>query len=463
MNWKEYEKEIHEELQLKYPDATILHNVEIEGRYSKVNRQIDILIEVYAAGEKFRIIIDAKLYNKKIDVKHVETFLSMMQDVNIDKGLLITEHGYTPAAINRAYYDPSRVELDILNFKELQEFQGFLAYPYSGENGVILPCPFGWIIDAKKRKGFLATLYQRGYNLDEAGKSKEWMYVVISKKDDQYPNLQNLIARHEISLKSYEPSATFKYDRTVSRKDNAETLLRTIEADSYPTPEITGFIEFDDFIFLAVLFTPIELKEKNLKKLEYIIANVVPIKIDVDQIYKEQLEKLELEFANTTEKITQAEILISMGNVLKKMKKYQECERKYNESINIIKTSYEAIKGKIDLYLLLKKSKLELKEIIDKFFEIEPTNPTICQDLIELYSNYDLFDDLIDLFSLKIEDYKQNYEVCGNINFHLALIVEDTYKSLEYFEEAQNCFIKSLPKNHEVFTMLKKKIKELKK
>jgi hypothetical protein len=49
------------------------------------------LIEDYAAGESITIMVDAKFFGKNIDVKHVESFIGMMQDVGVDKGLLITK------------------------------------------------------------------------------------------------------------------------------------------------------------------------------------------------------------------------------------------------------------------------------------------------------------------------------------------------------------------------------------
>ena len=74
------------------------------GRYSHTNRQIDVLIESYIAGKKIRLIVDGKYFNKNIDVKAVEAFISMVEDVDAKQGILITSKGFSAAAINRAYY-----------------------------------------------------------------------------------------------------------------------------------------------------------------------------------------------------------------------------------------------------------------------------------------------------------------------------------------------------------------------
>jgi|ERR1035441_5327685 predicted nucleotidyltransferase len=102
MTWKDYEKKIFTFLKETYKDAEISYDQIIKGRYSKVNRQIDILIESYIASKKIKLIVDGKYFNKRISVKTVESFISMVEDVNAQQGILITSKGFSKAAINRA-------------------------------------------------------------------------------------------------------------------------------------------------------------------------------------------------------------------------------------------------------------------------------------------------------------------------------------------------------------------------
>jgi hypothetical protein len=278
MDWKDYEREIHEYFSNTYPNANISHNVKVNGRYSKTERQIDILIEDYVAGNKMRIVVDGKFFNQKIDVKHVEMFIGMLNDCEVNKGLLITQQGYSQAAINRAHMDPLDIDLDILNFKDLNQFQNFGGIPFSGKNGVIAPAPFGWIIDSTTRDGMLATFYQRGLTFEKATSSFEWMYANIQSRDNENKTLDDFIKSQNNYTLSNHPKAKINYISTVKR-DGLNIKLRTIEINSYPTIEYTGFVEFEEFIFYCVLFTPIELKNKNIRKLEEIILNVVPLKI----------------------------------------------------------------------------------------------------------------------------------------------------------------------------------------
>lgn len=281
MNWKDYEKEIYSYFREQFPNAEISHNVKVKGRYSKVDRQIDILIEDYIAGNRIRIVIDGKYFSEKIDVKDVEMFIGMLNDCEANKGLLITQKGYSEAAIYRAYHDPIDIELDIYNFKDLFEFQGFTAIPFSDGHGVIMNAPFGWIVDKTSRQNTLATLYQRGLTLELAQKSNEWMYINIKSKSKEIQNLKHLIDFQNLDVIKHFPNAKIKSLPTIKR-DDAYIELRSIEIDSYPTIEYTGFVEFEDFIFFCTMFTPEVVKRRNIRKLESVMQQILNVQVVVN-------------------------------------------------------------------------------------------------------------------------------------------------------------------------------------
>ncbi len=464
MNWREYEKEIHQHFQEMYPEAETTYNSTLLGRYSKIDRQIDVLIEDYAAGDRIRIMVDGKYFSENIDVKEVECFIGMMQDVEADKGLLITQKGYSEAAIMRAHNDPNRIELDILNFEELKQFQGFVVLTYSGKHGVVMPSPFGWIIDATRREGMLATLYQRGLTLEKAGKNKEWMYVNIFSKNDEINDLDAFCKMQESDTWLYKPDSKISYRKTIKRKD-ANTLLRLIQINSYPTPEFTGFVEFEEFIFFCVLFTPEELEEKNLKKLEYIISKVLPFQVDVESELISNLSALECQLERAEDKVTKAEILIRQGDILKKLVRFEDAEERYNESVKLLSTSYGALKGKIDLYLFTDRSDVELNKVVDDFCRLDPANPTVSQDIIDLFSAYGKINDIFKVMNRKISDYSENKEAQGNFNYHLGLLCSDINKDQDaknYFSEAKRCFSGTIEPDHPIFELIEENLKRIK-
>ncbi len=278
MDWKEYEYEIFEYFKGQYPDAEITLDAKKIGLYSKTERQIDILIEQYVAGNRIVIAIDGKYFNKRVDVKAVESYIGMLEDIDAHKGLLISKEGFSEAAYNRAYFGPTEIELDILNFEDLHYFQAHSAIPYAGDNGALVPAPFGWVIDGQKSPIWLATLYQQGRTIDQAMQDNEFMYVQFWDRHKDSHSLENLLKIQEETFLETDPECSIEFLPTISRKD-ARTKLRVASIKSYPTPEYTGFVEFDDFIFFCVMFSPVNRSKSNIRKLENIMEAVQPIKI----------------------------------------------------------------------------------------------------------------------------------------------------------------------------------------
>lgn len=278
MDWKEYEQEIHHIFLTQYPESNITYDAKRIGIYSKADRQIDILIEDHIAGNRFSIAIDCKHFNKKIDIKGVESFIGMPEDIGAQKGLLISKEGFSEAALNRAHFGPTEVELDILNFKDLHKFQGHGGILYRGENVALVPAPFGWIIDGTRTSNWLAVFYQRGFTLEDAAKRKEFMYVQIWDRKENNENLDDLLKTQEADLRKIDSAATIEYIPTIKRRDE-RVVLRTAKLRTYPTTEYTGFVEFDDFIFFCVLFSPENRSRQNIRKLENILGMVLAIKV----------------------------------------------------------------------------------------------------------------------------------------------------------------------------------------
>ena len=275
MDWKRYEDEIFDHLHNEFPKAKITKNAHVLGRYSRVDRQVDILIDDTIAGFEVRIAIDAKHHTRPLDVIDIEAFLGFCSDIGAHKGVMVSLNGYTKAAASRAHYDDSDIELDVLPFGDLKRFQAVLALPYAGGYGVVLPAPFGWIIDGSRPKGLIAALYQRGLDLEQAQRANEWMYVNFWIRDGEVDTLEKLLVHQESYMLSCYPQAKIEYRDGPERKAGA-TKIRLFEEKSNPTPEYTGFVEFDQFIFFCVMYTPREFAKRNLRKLNSILRSVVP-------------------------------------------------------------------------------------------------------------------------------------------------------------------------------------------
>lgn len=236
------------------------------------------LLKIIWQVNRITIVVDGKYFNEKIDVKEVESFIGMLEDIGAHKGLLISQKGFTQAAKNRAHYGPAEIELDVLNYEDLKRYQSHCAIPYAGNNGVLLPAPFGWVIDIRTTPAWLATIYEQGLTLDEAMNQNEFMYVQLWDKKKNNENLDDLLKIQEGLLKEADSDTAILYPTTIRRSD-ARTALRIANVNQYPAPEYTGLVEFDDFIFFCVMFSPAESQKKNIRKLENIMSKIMPIKI----------------------------------------------------------------------------------------------------------------------------------------------------------------------------------------
>ena len=275
ISWKDFEEEVFLECErvFKSQGTEVLKNEYIVGRYSGVKRQIDVIVRQHDDDENVNIcVIECKHYAKKINVKIIDSFIGCLEDVGANKGILVSEKGFTKAAINRAHKGKDNIEVDILNLGELQQFQGYGAITYSGENAIIIAPPFGWIIDGKHRMDALAVFYRRGVSFQEAVRiEKEWMYLQIWAKETEDDTLENIIEFQNIQLREKDRCAEI-------RQFELDGLtVREAYLSSYPTPEITVFREFDRFIAFIVLFCSDYYIQRDTKKAVSMLNKAIPM------------------------------------------------------------------------------------------------------------------------------------------------------------------------------------------
>jgi hypothetical protein len=84
------------------PDAEVIHDARLNGRKSNRSRQIDVLVRQKIGQYEMLIVLDCKDYARPVDVKGVEEFYGLLDDVGANKGALVCPRGFTPAAKTRA-------------------------------------------------------------------------------------------------------------------------------------------------------------------------------------------------------------------------------------------------------------------------------------------------------------------------------------------------------------------------
>lgn len=200
----------------------------------------------------------------------------MLRDINVDRGLLVAEKGYSEAALARAFSDDVDLDLDICTLEELKRWQSDIAIPYAGTHAVILPAPFAWVVDGSRNPDSLARLYRRGLTYQQAVDRWEFMYVNFWKREPPVDSLDALIEKQATDIMRHSRGEAIISVRDVRLRDDKRVVMRRAEVPSYSTAELAGFVEFPEFIFFAVLFTPLYVERRNTRKLEYLLRKVIP-------------------------------------------------------------------------------------------------------------------------------------------------------------------------------------------
>lgn len=98
ISWKEFEA-IVARLQSNFATGgKVTSDDKILGRNSGKKRQIDISVRANVGGEEILIIVECKKWNRKPDVKAVEAFAGVKEDVGAHLGIMVSTKGFTDAA-----------------------------------------------------------------------------------------------------------------------------------------------------------------------------------------------------------------------------------------------------------------------------------------------------------------------------------------------------------------------------
>lgn len=281
------------------------------------------------------------------------------------------------------------------------------------------------------------------------------MYVEFWRVENPDFKIESLIQIQNEQLLEIDPEAKFSYNTSVKRKDNCNTKIRIAEICTYPALEVTGFVQFEEYIFFIVLFTPKELLNKNLRKLQFLLKVAYPSHISFDN------SRLIEQCLNETKKLTdnqkKADNLYQIGKWYKQMLDNEKALFYFRQAIDCFPSHYSHLKDIISETLSLGLYE-EAKQYSTQLFNIEPTNPTVPQDLIQLFFDSQNQNLLIELFQALI-DHNTDNEVLGNLHLHLALTyfnIGVKQAGLTALKTAKLYFKRSLDRNHKVFKLIEK-------
>ena len=99
--WKRFEEFVAGIQKQLAPDAVVEINVRLPGA-AGVLRQIDVCIRKQVGQFRLLIVMDCKDWKDPVDVKGVEEFAGLVEDVGANKGAMVCNSGFTPAAKAKA-------------------------------------------------------------------------------------------------------------------------------------------------------------------------------------------------------------------------------------------------------------------------------------------------------------------------------------------------------------------------
>jgi len=102
--WKAYEHHIAGLLACEFPDAEVMHDVRLEGKLSGCPRQVDVLVRSRLGRMPHArdTVVECRAYGRRLIVGDVERFVGFLQDVGVERGVLVTPVGFSAAAEQRA-------------------------------------------------------------------------------------------------------------------------------------------------------------------------------------------------------------------------------------------------------------------------------------------------------------------------------------------------------------------------
>ena len=126
--WKRFEALVAKLQQEFSPNAKVTLNDKIKGRRTGIERQIDISVRQTIGQFDMLIVIDCKDYSSAVDVKGVEEFLGLVDDVGANKSALVASGGFTQTAKTRA--KDAGVDIYSLVDAEDHDWRSFVAIPF---------------------------------------------------------------------------------------------------------------------------------------------------------------------------------------------------------------------------------------------------------------------------------------------------------------------------------------------
>jgi tetratricopeptide (TPR) repeat protein len=256
-----------------------------------------------------------------------------------------------------------------------------------------------------------------------------------------------------LSLSLGTPSRLYHSPQVL--RDDAPTRIRCTHFRDPKFYEITGFVQFDKFIFFCVVITPANRKTVNLRKLEYVLAKTrsVNVKRDNTPLIAQLKQKKEKAVAPSVK-----------GSLARDIAHYYRDMGMSEEAIPYLEESSALglhYQGARDLLRLIIRHR-PIEQVIvaaDRHIQLDPKNPTVYNDIVDQCVLENRPDMLSALFTALKARNPSNPIIGGNLDFYMAdsLIADgDFAQAVDFLRTAHQQLSTCLPKDHTVFKLIRK-------
>ncbi|MCC5917191.1 MAG: hypothetical protein JJU02_07670 [Cryomorphaceae bacterium] len=165
-------------------------------------------------------------------------------------------------------------------------------------------------------------------------------------------------------------------------------------------------------------------------------------------------------FYKFTERAYKADAARILGDMFTQKKDKNQAQTYYEASLNLDPGNYFTLLPLLKIYV--GKQHPESQRLCLVFFELDPTNPTIYDELVSIFEKYHQKEELVQFFQNQISNY-EDHQILGNLHFHIGKLQMDADKiaARHHFLEARNQFEQIYENGHGVFAVVDAALKLL--
>jgi tetratricopeptide (TPR) repeat protein len=293
---------------------------------------------------------------------------------------------------------------------------------------------------------------------ETAKKGKEFLYINFWDRTRE-PLTAAELDDYQVAHMRLAGPVTVSHKDTVQRTDSV-TRLRIAEVKRYKCLEVTGFLEFNDVIFYAVLLTPHETQRSNIRRLETVLRQALPMKVSYD--HTESIQKARAQLKETNTASERALLLRKIGRHHRAMDHFSEARLALEESLSIDPENAYWIINELVPVLVKLNDRIRIKELMARMLRLDPHNPTVFNDCFSLGSGWLERDELLGLIKELKNEFRFDEFVQANCDFYSGNLLAQGNRALarQKFIAARRIFRRILPAESEVFKVIRIMLKQ---